>query len=227
MKNSAAFKKPADLHEARLIQENVALHVSRHGKPLRETFLLLGTDLSFDRSLNTNFACAVLMRYPELSIVDTAFEKEINPFPYIPGYLAFRELPSLHSAILKLQYAPDVIMVDGHGISHPRRAGIASHLGVLLEIPTIGVAKSKLCGEHADLSGNKGSHARLVHEGDVVGFALRTRSNVKPIFVSVGHALCIEICMDLVLSTCKGYRLPEPQRIAHRLAGELRKASQK
>jgi len=140
-------------------------------------------------------------------------------FPYIPGLLSFRELPLILSACEKLSSVPDLVLVDGQGIAHPRRMGLASHLGLLLDKPTVGCAKSRLCGYH-DMPGvEPGSYAELIDKDEVVGVALRTRCGVKPVYVSIGHKVDLQTARNRVLECCRGYRLPEPTRLAHLAAG--------
>jgi deoxyribonuclease V len=142
-------------------------------------------------------------------------------FPYVPGLLAFRELPALLEAIAMLKRAPDVIIVDGHGYAHPRRFGITCHLGVLLDVPTIGCAKSILVGDADPPENHIGASTPLIHKGDVVGSALRSKLNTKPLFVSIGHRVSLQSACALVLNCCRGYRLPEPTRLAHQVAGGM------
>jgi deoxyribonuclease V len=149
----------------------------------------------------------------------------IPDIPYVPGYLGFRECPALIAAWEKLVDKPDLVLVDGHGISHPRRCGIATHLGVLLDVPTIGCAKSILCGRvDGELSEAAGSRAPLVDRGDLVGMALRTRPRALPIYVSTGHRVSLETAIDWVLRLCDGRRLPLPIRMAHDGANAVRRA---
>lgn len=143
-------------------------------------------------------------------------------FPYIPGLLAFRELPALLELIKHLDFPVDLFMVDGQGIAHPRRLGIASHLGVLIEMPTIGCAKSRLCGKEAGrLSSKRGSFVYLKDGDQIIGAVVRTKDKVKPLYVSVGHLITLKEAVELVLASSVGYRLPEPTRLAHLYVGEI------
>jgi deoxyribonuclease V len=144
-------------------------------------------------------------------------------FPYVPGFLTFREGPSVIAAWEKLRRKPDVLLFDGHGIAHPRRFGIASHIGVVLDLPSVGCAKRVLVGEHEEPGRAKGSWSPLVDRGEVVGAAVRTREGVKPVFVSVGHRADLPAAVELVLGLCSRYRLPDPARRAHELCRELRR----
>ena len=157
--------------------------------------------------------------YPGLELIETqVIEGKIN-FPYIPGLLSFRELPLLVSAFNKLSNKPDLILVDGQGLAHPRRLGIASHLGLFLDIPTIGCAKSRLCGTHKLLTSNKpGSYTQLIDNDEVIGVVLRTKSKSKPLYVSIGHKIDLPSSIHWVKKCLKGYRLPEPCRLAHLVA---------
>ncbi len=139
-------------------------------------------------------------------------------FPYIPGLLSFREAPAILAAIARLNHLPDVFIVDGQGLAHPRRFGIASHLGVLLDMPTIGCAKSILVGRHRPLGEEGGSMAELVAEGEVLGMALRVKAHAAPIYISVGHRVDLPSAVRIVMGCTRGYRLPEPIRLAHQLA---------
>jgi deoxyribonuclease V len=140
-------------------------------------------------------------------------------FPYVPGLLSFREVPLLLTVCEKLTEAPDLILVDGQGIAHPRRIGLASHLGLCLDTPTIGCAKSRLCGVHETPGDKAGSYADLFDKGEVIGAVVRTRPGVKPLYISIGHKTSQSSAIDLVLACCRGYRLPEPTRLAHLAAG--------
>jgi deoxyribonuclease V len=148
-------------------------------------------------------------------------------FPYIPGLLSFREMPALLAAFEKLRARPDVIIYDGHGIAHPRGFGIASHLGVLLDVSTIGCAKKRLVGEHEEPGPERGSQVPLILDGRTIGTVLSTRSNVKPVFVSIGHRIGLRSAVRLVLESGGGYRLPEPTRRAHLLSNAARRGEVK
>lgn len=140
-------------------------------------------------------------------------------FPYIPGLLAFRECPAVFEAFSKIKSEPDIIIVDGQGLAHPRRFGIASHIGVVLDKPAIGCAKSRLIGEHGEPPPQAGDYTHLIDKGELIGAVLRTRTDVAPVYVSIGHKIDLNTAISLVLKWCKGYRLPEPIRYAHMVAG--------
>jgi deoxyribonuclease V len=208
--------------EARAIQLRLAGLVSRKNRLYRPS-LVAGVDISAPRFQGKVRGTVVVLSYPGLEVVEIAAVQRTVDFPYVPGLLSFRESPVILAAYGKLRSKPDLILVDGQGIAHPRRFGIASHLGVLLGVPTIGCAKSLLCGTFSPLGAEAGSAAAIEHEGEVVGMALRTRTNVKPVFVSIGHKVDLEAAVSWVRKCCRGYRLPEPTRLAHQAAsGNLR-----
>ena len=176
-----------------------------------------GCDVSMNRFATEGFAGFVSLSYPELEEVDHAVIKDAIPFPYIPGLLSFREIPMLMKAWDKLKTKPDVLVVDGIGIAHPRRLGIASHLGLVLGIPTIGCAKSVLIGTYADPANEIGATSPLIDPktGETIGAALRTKRNVKPVFISPGHLITLEDAVAIMKSCIRAHRLPEPTRFAH------------
>jgi deoxyribonuclease V len=163
-------------------------------------------------------AAAVLLSYPGLDVVEQAVTECSVAFPYVPGLLSFREAPALSLALERLSGRPDLLLVDGQGYAHPRRFGIACHIGILAGIPTIGVAKSRLCGEHGPLPPEAGARVPLVDKDEVIGLALRTRAGVAPLYVSSGHLISLESAAAWTLRLCRGYRLPEPARLADRLS---------
>lgn len=164
-------------------------------------------------------AAIVVLAFPDLIPVEQSTAQREVGFPYIPGLLTFREGPVILDALERLSSEPDVLIFDGQGMAHPRRMGLATHMGILLDHPTIGCAKSRLCGEYQMPGPQKGDHSYLWHEGEVIGAALRTRAKVSPVFISVGHKVSLERAMDCVLRCCPTYRLPETTRWAHRVAG--------
>jgi deoxyribonuclease V len=185
--------------------------------PLRKApRLVAGLDAAFEGEIVRGAAC--LFSYPELEPLEEAAAELRCRFPYIPGLLTFREGPVLIKALSKLRRTPDVLLFDGQGIAHPEGMGIAAHVGALLDIPSIGCAKSRLVGEHREPASKKGSRARLVFKGHAVGAALRTRSGVRHIYVSPGHRADIKDAIDIVLGCTIRYRLPEPIRCADRLS---------
>ncbi|MCE9594874.1 MAG: deoxyribonuclease V [Planctomycetes bacterium] len=167
-------------------------------------------------------AAIVVVALDGLVVVEEVAAERVSTFPYVPGLLSFRELPAIEAAWAKLKRMPDVLLVDGHGLAHPRRIGIASHVGVVLDRPSIGCGKSLLVGEHAKLRLARGAHVPLIDRGETVGVALRTRARVAPLYVSIGHRVDLELALELVTATVTRYRLPEPVRRADALAGEWR-----
>lgn len=168
---------------------------------------------------NTMRAAVVILSFPELTPLETSIAERPARFPYIPGMLSFREAPAILAAFESVTDEPDLIMVDGQGIAHPRRFGIASHVGIILNKPTIGVAKSRLIGRHEEVGPEPGSWAYVYDDGELIGAALRTKARSKPVYVSVGHKLDLETAIHYVLSSLRGHRLPEPIRRAHTAAG--------
>ena len=167
-------------------------------------------------------AGAVLCDAASMEVVASAHVVRDCGFPYVPGLLSFREAPAVIAAVNRLPCRPDLLMCDGQGLAHPRGLGLASHVGLWLEIPTIGVAKSRLCGEHRMPGRNRGCRTQLRHEGAVVGTVLRTRTDVKPLYISVGHRVSLADAVGWTLRCCRGVRLPEPTRRAHRYVSRLR-----
>ncbi len=203
--------------EARAIQLDLAGLVSKRNE-VRRPRLIAGVDISAPRFQGRVRGTVVVLSYPELRVAEVGAVEQTVDFPYVPGLLSFRESPVILAAYEKLRVAPDLVLVDGQGIAHPRRFGIASHLGVLLGVPTIGCAKSLLCGTHGSLDAARGSTSWIEHEGEVIGAALRTRDGVRPIYVSIGHKVDLAAAVTWVGKCCRGYRLPEPTRLAHQAA---------
>ncbi len=162
-------------------------------------------------------AAVVVLTFPDLTLQQEATAESEIAYPYVPGLLAFREVPVILKALERLPTLPDVLICDGQGRAHPRRLGLASHLGVLLDHPTVGCAKSRLVGEHAPVPDERGAWVPLVDRGEVIGAVVRTRAGVKPVYVSVGHRITLPEAIELVLKCAPRYRLPEPIRLAHKL----------
>jgi deoxyribonuclease V len=181
--------------------------------------LVAGVDAAFPDRGRTTRAAAVLMRFPELEPVDEVVFEQATELPYIPGLLSFRELPAILGALERLALPPELVLCDGQGRAHPRRFGIACHLGVVTGLATIGVGKSRLCGRHDEPGPEKGAEADLVDGGEVIGRVVRSRDRVRPLYISVGHRVSLATAVDLVLACTPRYRLPEPVRRADRLAG--------
>ena len=176
---------------------------------------IAGADASYTTKGRQVYAVVLVFTFPDLVLTNQAFAADTVEFPYIPGLLSFREAPVLVKAFRKIRTKPDVILFDGQGIAHPRGLGLASHMGLILERPSIGCAKTRLIGSHAPLAQGKGSSVPLIDQGRIVGGVVRTREQVKPVFVSPGHAITVAEAIRLVLDCCRGYRLPEPIRQAH------------
>lgn len=200
------------------IQAQLAARVSRTSEVDTPRFIA-GVDISTGRKQDIATGAVVVVRYPEMKPVEVKIVQQRLALPYIPGLLSFREAPLVLAACEKLAVTPDLILVDGQGMAHPRRMGLASHLGLFLDIPTIGCAKSRLCGTHGELGTESGSYAELMDNDEVIGVALRTKLNVKPVYVSIGHKIDLEAAIYWVLACYRGYRIPEPARLAHLAAG--------
>ncbi|MGD9170204.1 MAG: deoxyribonuclease V [Candidatus Thiodiazotropha sp.] len=177
-----------------------------------------GVDVGFEAQGSITRAAVVVLSYPELQPLETSIAKIPTSFPYIPGLLSFREVPAILQAVSKLQQSPDIFLCDGQGMAHPRRFGLACHLGVYTDIPSVGVAKTRLLGHHAALAQEKGSWVPLIHKDETIGAVVRTRSGVKPLYISVGHKISLPRAIELVLGCTTRYKLPETTRAAHRLA---------
>jgi deoxyribonuclease V len=200
---------------ARAIQSRLAGRVAI--RPFtRKEYLAAGTDVSFDDENKRAAAGVVVVRFPGLETVEEAWAEAVLDFPYIPGLLSFREIPSLLGAFKRLKGKPDCVIADGQGLAHPRRFGLACHLGFLLEIPTLGCAKSRLIGEHSEPGCRRGSQTPLTIGDETVGAALRTRDGVSPVYVSPGHLMDIDSAVRIALE-CSVTRIPEPTRRAHLL----------
>ena len=165
-------------------------------------------------------AAVVVLSFPELEVVERAVATRDSVFPYVPGLLSFREVPAVLDALAKLRTQPDVLMCDGQGYAHPRRLGLASHLGVYLNRPSVGCAKSRLVGTYAEPGQRVGDRSPLIHRGETVGMVVRSKPRTNPLFVSPGHLMDIETSVELVLACLRGYRLPEPTRLADKLSRE-------
>ncbi|SPJ33525.1 deoxyribonuclease V [Kushneria phyllosphaerae] len=179
---------------------------------------IAGVDIGFEEGGETTRAVIVVMRWPSLEIVERVLHRTPTRMPYIPGLLSFRELPAALEAFEQLSITPDLLMVDGMGIAHPRRLGIAAHLGLWLDIPAIGVGKSRLCGRNDEVPEARGSWVPLTHRNETIGAVLRTREQVKPLYISIGHRISLERSIHWVMQCLTRYKLPEPTRQADRLA---------
>ena len=209
---------PTDFAAAKAIQQRLAPEVVRHNRLPPHIRRVAGVDVGFEDQGAVTRAAVAVLDFPGLELREQAVHREPTRFPYVPGYLSFREVPAVIAAMAMLETAPDLILCDGQGIAHPRRFGIACHLGVLLDIPTIGVAKSRLVGSHGEPGPEKGDMAELEHQGEIIGAVLRTRCRVRPLYISIGHRIDLSTAIDYVLRCTTRYRLPETTRQAHRLA---------
>ena len=205
---------------AKEIQLSLASRVVTDIK-IMDPHLVAGIDIFSPDTRGVARGAVVILRYPELSILEVKVVEGNIAFPYVPGLLSFRESPLILAACEKTSNTPDLILIDGQGIAHPRRMGLASHVGLFLDLPTVGCAKSILCGQHRPVGEEAGSHAELLDNGELIGAALRTKSGVKPIYVSVGHKIDLTSALQWGIKCCRGYRLPEPTRLAHLAAGGM------
>ena len=201
---------------ARVLQEELR-HLVVTEDRLGPVRLIAGVDAGYDLRRRITRAAAVVLYADDLVELQAVIAERPTDFPYVPGLLSFREAPAILEAIGRLSERPDLILVDGQGLAHPRRFGLACHVGVLADIPTIGVAKSRLVGAHDEPGEARGARTPLVHKGEVIGTVLRTRARVKPVYVSTGHRVCLETAVEMVLAAAPRFRLPEPIRRADRL----------
>lgn len=179
-----------------------------------------GIDVGFEDDGNTTRAAVVALSFPELQVIEKAVARRPTSFPYVPGLLSFREVPAVLEALAKLKVTPDVLLCDGQGTAHPRRFGIACHIGLLTDRPAIGVGKSLLVGTHPEVPDEKGAWVPLKHKGETIGAVVRTRTGTKPLYISPGHRISLATAIDTVMRCTTKYRLPETTRQAHKLASE-------
>lgn len=184
---------------------------------------IAGADISFNKFSKTVYAGLVVLALPTLKVIEEVGVVSETSFPYVPGLLSFREAPSVLEAWAKLKTEPDAVMFDGHGLAHPRRVGIASHVGLIIERPTLGCAKSVLVGKYEEPEKQRGAWTEMIDKGETIGAALRTKTNVQPVFVSPGHLIDLAGAINLTLACNGGYRQPEPTRRAHLLVNALRR----
>ena len=214
---------PRTIAEARVVQESLRKRVrlTRQRIRLRR---IAGCDVSFERAADRVFAAVVVLGWPDLETLEVSTAVRKASFPYVPGYLSFREGPVLERAFARLERKPDVVLFDGQGYAHPRRCGLACHLGVLWNVPSIGCAKTLLVGTADEPGPRKGDWTSLEEDGEVLGSVLRTRDGVKPVYVSPGHRIDQAGAREVVLQTATRFRLPEPTRLAHAEGNALRRA---
>ena len=215
MKYHALHSWDVSPEEARQIQNRLRTQVVT-----ADRFGTINTVAGVDIGLKKDIARAsvVVLSFPELQVVDSVVTESPVRFPYIPGLLSFREIPPLLTAFSQLQTEPDLVIVDGQGIAHPRRFGLASHLGLVLDKPTIGCAKSRLWGRYEEPDLEQGAYTYLTDKDEVIGAAVRTRTNIRVVYVSIGHRISLDSARTWTLACCQGYRLPETTRHAHNAA---------
>ncbi|MTD39320.1 deoxyribonuclease V [Erwinia sp. CPCC 100877] len=208
-----------DLASLRAKQVELASSVSRADRlDVDPPRLIGGADVGFEQEGEVTRAAMVLLKYPSLELVEHRVARIATTMPYIPGFLSFREVPALLAAWEQLSQLPDLLFVDGHGISHPRRVGVASHFGLLVDVPTIGVAKKRLCGKYEGLSDEPGATALLMDKGEPLGWVWRSKKRCNPLFISTGHRVSADSALAWVQRCMAGYRLPEPTRWADAVA---------
>lgn len=208
---------PTSIEEATAIQQQLRTKIITEDQlgPVR---YVAGVDCGFEQDGTITRAAVAVLQFPELTLIDQAIARKPTTFPYIPGFLSFREVPAVLAAIAQLSIQPDLLLCDGQGLAHPRRFGLACHLGLLTNIPAIGVAKSLLIGRHDPIADERGAWEPLIHQREVVGAVLRTRPGTKPLYISIGHRISLETAIDYVMQCTPKYRLPETTRRAHNLA---------
>lgn len=205
------------------IQKQLAAYV-RHTRPPGVIRCVAGVDAAFTADGTACVAGVVLWDASSKRIVERRTARRRLRFPYVPGLLSFREAPAVLAALRKLTHEPDALICDGHGLAHPRRFGIACHVGLLVDKPTVGCAKNRLVGEHEEPGTRRGSRRRLTLDGEIIGAVLRTRDHVRPVYVSVGHRIDLASSVRLVLRCAGGFRLPEPTRLADRLVAAAKRS---
>ena len=214
------------LEEAKRIQLQLKNKLTFHHKiDLSQIQIVAAADISYNRNDDQLYAAVVLVAFPDLILIDVYSNQAKASFPYIPGFLSFREIPPLLDIFKDLSLKPDILICDGQGIAHPRGFGLASHLGIILDLPAIGCAKSVLVGKYLEPSAARGSSSPLMYQDRQVGAVVRTRNGVRPVFVSVGHKLGLREAIKIVFQCSRKYRIPEPLRLAHHKVNEMRKLS--
>lgn len=208
--------------EARELQRKLSRRVVIEDRLAAPVRLVAGVDLSYDKGSPTLYAAVVVLDTVTRAIVESRAVQRKATFPYMPGFLSFRELPPLLEAFALLGRRPDLVICDGQGLAHPRRFGLACHLGLLLDLPSIGCGKTRLIGRHREPGRRRGSSCRLLDNDEVIGRVVRTRTEVKPVYVSVGHRISLDTACRWVLKLARPFRLPEPVRAAHCTVNRLR-----
>jgi deoxyribonuclease V len=218
MKINQRHAWPLTVAEGIAIQERLRGEIITTDQFQEPVQYVAGVDMGFEAEGTISRAAVAVLSFPALQLQESAIARRPTSFPYIPGFLSFREIPAVLNALEKISLTPDLILCDGQGIAHPRRFGIACHLGLIVDIPTIGVAKSLLIGKHQEVAEERGSWQPLVNRGETIGAVLRTRTGTKPLYVSSGHRVSLNTAIDYVLRCTPKYRLPETTRIADKLA---------
>ncbi|MGE0081247.1 MAG: deoxyribonuclease V [Thiohalomonadaceae bacterium] len=215
----AAMSHPWELtpREAMALQRELAPRVVREDR-LGDVRCVAGVDVGYEEGGKLTRAAVAVLDFPALTVREKMVVRVPTRFPYVPGLLSFREIPAVLEAFAALKSTPDLVLCDGQGFAHPRRFGLACHLGVLLDVPTIGAAKSRLLGEHPEVPPERGAWVPLTDQGELIGAVLRTRARTRPLYVSVGHRISLETALRWTLACAPRYRLPETTRAAHRLA---------
>lgn len=211
---------PRGVRQAMALQEGLRGRLLIGGSP-RRIRLVAGADVAYDPRRNRMVAAVLVFRLPGMDLVEARQVVRPIRFPYVPGLLSFREAPAILAAWDRLTHRPDLLLCDGQGIAHPRGLGLASHLGLLLDVPAIGCAKSRLVGTHGEVGPRRGDRTPLRYQGRVVGSVLRTRDTVRPLYISPGHRIGVPASVRLVLGLCRGFRLPEPTRQADLFVGRV------
>jgi deoxyribonuclease V len=224
MKLATLHEWPTSTTEARELQTRLAHRVDT-SSPLKSWDLIAAADVSYNKFDPWLYAAVVVVKAGTFEVVERVGVARRAAFPYVPGLLSFREAPAVLEAFERVRNRPDVVLCDGQGVAHPRRMGLASHLGLWLGLPTVGCAKSRLTGEYEEPGPEKGARSPLVDRGEVVGSVVRTRARVKPLFVSSGHRIDLESAVAVVLGCAPKYRVPVPARLAHEFVNAVRVAA--
>ncbi len=220
MRQAFSHPWPVDERAAAALQEQLAKSVERVDRlgPVRT---VAGVDVAYDKHSDKLIAAVVVLDAQTLQVVAQASAQDVEKFPYVPGLFSFRELPPLMLALERLDVSPDLIVCDGQGIAHPRRFGLASHLGLLFDVPTIGCGKTRLLGEEDGTACVRGAAAALRDGGEIIGSAVCTQNGVKPVYVSIGHRISLETACDWIVRLAPDYRLPETTRQADQLVKKV------
>jgi deoxyribonuclease V len=208
--------------EAVQIQRRLRIRVDANDR-FAKICKVAGADIALDLGRKIAIAGVIVYSYPEMKELERVWAKRPLTFPYVPGLLSFREIPTLTAAFAKLKSKPDLIFIDGHGVAHPRRMGIASHMGLVFDCPTVGCAKSVLCGKAEEPADEAGAASQLTHKDEVIGIALRSRVGCKPIYISTGHRVSLASAVKFVLSVMDGFRVPRPTRQADRFVAKMKR----